>query len=328
MASAALLDTVFRFPLPRVIETCGMGGDIGFCADGIVQKTINASTLSAIVLSALGLPVIKHGSYSNTSAVGSTEAIERFGAYTSMNSMEEVERIWSASGFCYFDAHWCKTIHDLSHLLMIETINHIIGPMSLPVSPQTEVNKMMGVNEKVHPSVVARAYTILHQRNVQRVGGVVVVGGLDEKGHTISPSDVGAFRTHCILDEVSPYATVCSVAYQDSFLGDFILYPEDFGITMNPEVIRVHNESSAIQSANIAALRGENDALADYLAMNAALGLFAERFLGKADAIADNQINRLYLQICYQECREVIASGRAWEKLVLYVNASRGMFSL
>mgnify|MGYP001564315953 FL=1 len=120
MVAASLLDTLFRFDVPKVIETCGMGGDIGFHADNSVQKTINVSTLSAIVLSALGLPVIKHGSYSNTSAVGSTDAIERFGARTSMRSLKEIERIWSACGFCYFDAHWCKTIHDLSHLLMVE----------------------------------------------------------------------------------------------------------------------------------------------------------------------------------------------------------------
>lgn len=328
MVSAALMDTVFRFSIPRVVETCGMGGDIGFRVDGTIQKTINVSTLSAIVLSAVGLPVIKHGSYSNTSAVGSTEAIERFGAHTSMDSAKEVERIWSACGFCYFDAHWCKTIHDLSHLLMVETINHIIGPMSLSVNPQTEVNKVMGVNEKVHPSVVARAYTILHQRKVQRVGGVIVVGGLDDRGYMINPSDVDAFRAHCIIDEVSPYATVCSVAYQGSFLGDFILYPEDFGVSIDPETIKVSNTADAIQQANITALRGENDALVDYLAMNAALGLFAERFVAGGDAVIDNQLNRAHLQTCYQECREAITSGRAWEKLVLYVSASGGTLSL
>lgn len=328
MVSASLLDVLFRFEPASITETCGMGGDIGFHADTKVEKTINVSTLSAIVLSALGLPVIKHGSYSNTSAMGSTDAIERFGARTSIRSLQEVERIWSACGFCYFDAHCCKTIHDLSHLLMMETINHIIGPMSLPVSPQTEVNKMMGVNEKVHPSTVAHAYATLHQRSVQRIGGIIVLGGLDAKGCGIDPSDADAFRAHCILDEISPYATVCSSAYQGSFRGNFILYSEDFGVTVDPAAIQVPNGADTIQKANIAALHGEHRALADYLAMNAALALFAKRYLARTDAFEGQRFNRVYLQACYRECREAIASGRAWDKLALYVQATGGTLSL
>lgn len=119
------MDTVIQIDRPHVIETCGMGGDVGFVHNGTTKKTINVSTLSAIVLAALKYPVAKHGSYANTSAVGSTEAIELLGANTSLTSIDEVERVWEQSGFCFLDAHWCKTIHDLSHLLMMETINHV-----------------------------------------------------------------------------------------------------------------------------------------------------------------------------------------------------------
>jgi hypothetical protein len=69
IAAACSLDTVIRLDLPEVIETSGMGGDRGFYVNGQRQKTINVSTLSAFVLRAVGLPVAKHGSYSNTSAV-------------------------------------------------------------------------------------------------------------------------------------------------------------------------------------------------------------------------------------------------------------------
>ncbi len=328
MAAATLADTVLRLDIPRVVETCGMGGDTGFRVGNTTMKTINVSTLSAIVLSSLGLPVMKHGSYANTSAVGSTDVVERFGAHTSMYSVAEAHGIRDASNFCYLDAHLCRTIHDLSHLLMMETINHIVGPMSAPVKAQTEINKVIGVNQKVHPSSVVQAYIILHERGVQNVGGVIALGGLREEGYGINPTDAEAFREYCILDEISPYVTVCSVAYQKHFLGNFLLYPEDFGIRVDPKAIKVANESDAIQKANITALRGENDVLADYLAMNAALGLFAERFVAKTDAVVNNQLNRLYLQACYRECRDAIASGRAWEKLVLYVNASGGTLSL
>ncbi|MFA5030039.1 MAG: hypothetical protein WC495_00410 [Patescibacteria group bacterium] len=144
IAAASMMDTVIQLKREHVIETCGMGGDLGFVHNGIVKKTINVSTLSALVLAALGYPVAKHGSYGNTSAVGSTEAIELLGAKTSFTSLSEVETAWQNSGFIFLDAHWCKTIHDLSHLLMMETINHVAGPMSPPFSEFLNANRKFG----------------------------------------------------------------------------------------------------------------------------------------------------------------------------------------
>lgn len=324
--AATLLDTMFRLDIPKVIETCGMGGDEGFYVGGSRKKTINASTLSALVLSALGLPTIKHGSYKNTSAVGSTDAIEHLGARISMSSVSEIMEILRSSNFCYIDAHLCKTVHDLSHLLEIETINHVIGPMSLPVSRETEVNKLMGVNKHVHPEVIAEAYTILHRSGIQRVGGVIVVGGLgkDMPEADSDPSDPVIFKKYCVLDEVSPYRSVISMAYQDTFLGSFFIRPEDFGVSINPEAVLVANEPGIIHQANIAALRDTDSALADYLGINAALGLFAERHLSNGDAIKEGRLNFLLLRECYRECRAIIRSGQAMKRLVQYIETSGG----
>lgn len=326
MAAAGILDTLFHLDTLEITETCGMGGDLGFQKNGEIKKTINASTLSAIVISAVGVPAIKHGSYKNTSAIGSTEAIERFGACTTMRSQEEMWRIWKACRFCYFDAHLSKTIHDLSHLLMMETVNHIIGPMSLPVHAKTAVNKMIGVNEKIHPSVVAKAYTILHKRGIQRMGGVAVIGGLGEYCQNMDLSSAEAFRTHCILDEVSPFSSVVSLAHEDTFIGNFLLSPEDFGISVDPETIQLTNTEENIQEANSAALRDENPALADYLAMNAALGLFVRKFFPRHASPDGKRLDSSLLRSCYKDCRNAIASGRAWYKLIQYVHASGGTF--
>jgi len=327
LAAASMMDTIFQIDFSEVIETCGMGGDKGFSHNGFGKKTINASTLSAIVLNALGEPVIKHGSYANTSAVGSTEAIELFGARTDMGSMEDVERIWERSGFCFLDAHWCKTIHDLSHLLMMETINHVVGPMSPPITPYTRIHRLMGVNEKVHPSVIARAYAILHQRGIQSVGGVAVVGGLDRYISEVNVDDVEIFREHCVLDELSPIASVVSIAHEGNYRGSFLVTPHCFGIGIDPEQVLVKNKSEAIQTANARALKGEDKNLSAYLAMNAAMGLFAKRHAGCDTAFLERRINPEYLQLCYQECHEAIMSGRAWQALVAYVEASGGKMS-
>ena len=322
MTAATLADTIFRFDTPRVIETCGMGGDLGFRTGDAVMKTVNASTLSAIVLASLGLPAIKHGSYANTSAVGSTDVVERFGARTSLCSTADARRIRSESGFCYFDAHGCRTIHDLSHLLKMETVNHIVGPMSAPCAPNTQINKVMGVNQKVHPESVARAYAMLHKRGILNVGGVVVLGGLDEEGATADSFKEDAFREHCILDEISPYATIFSITFGGDFIESVLVRPEDFGVSIDPDSITVPNVSDAIQKANVAALRGDNPAMAQYLAVNAACGLFAYSYAGDRHACNADEVNKVYLRECYRQCHTAIVSGRAWRQLEHYVTAT------
>ena len=328
MVTSAMMDTVIALEMPRIVETCGMGGDKGFQHNGISKKGINASTLSAIVLSSLGLPSVKHGSYANTSAVGSTESIEHFGALTSMISEADVWRIFKKSGFCFFDAHWCKTIHDLSHLLMMETINHVIGPMTPPISCDTEINKLMGVNEKIHPATVAEAYAILHQKGKQKVGGVIVVSGLDEPWKDFNPTDFAFVRKHAIVDEVSPYASVISATLKDQYLGTYMLYPEDFGVSIDPRTIEIKNNKDDIQRANIAALYGTNKYLSDYLAMNAALGLYAIEYLQLPYGITGDGLNKAYLKECFGLCRDAIYSGKAKDVLTAYVEASGGKLTL
>ncbi len=325
VAAAAMLDPVVFLDLGPVVETSGMGGDIGFRnGAGESCKTINASTLGAIVLSALGSPAVKHGSYGNTSAVGSTEAIERFGALTTFASEDEVHRVREASNFHFTDAHGVKTIHDLSHLIMMETINHVVGPMTAPLHPERVLTKVMGVNEKVHPEVIARAYALLHEKGIRNVGGVAVIAGLGPEANGIDANDAGAVRPHVILDEVSPYSSVIAFAYQDRFLGSFRLTPEDFGAEFDLERIQIRNTAEELQAANARALQGTDPNLTNYLAMNAAVGLFAERYLPIPNSVTGLGPNREYLRECYERCRKVLLAGEPWNVLRKYVEATGG----
>lgn len=324
MSAAAMMDCLVRFDaFPEVIETCGMGGDKGYGPDGKRKKGINASTLSSLVLAGLEYPVVKHGSYGNTSAVGSTEAMESFGANTSMVSHGEVVDIMHKAGYCFFDAHWCKTIHDLSHLLMAETVNHVIGPMTPPISSDSIIHKVMGVNEKMHPETIVKAYNILHEKGAQSMGGIAVVAGLGPIG-VLDPDDHGSVRKNIIVDELSPFSSVVSFGYGGKFLGTHVLRPIDFGISVDPEKIQVENTQDEIRRANIAALTGKNEALADYLAMNAALGLFVYESVGEPSAFKDGKPSAEHLQRAFKKCRESIAQGSALDALRRYVEVSGG----
>ncbi len=327
MVTAVGLDFVARPSFgDRVFETCGTGGDIGFPPRDAPRKTINASTLSSLVIASLGIPTVKHGSYKNTSAVGSTDAIEGFGARVEQSNVSDIERIFRETGYYFSDAHVFKTVHDLSHLEpRHETINHVLGHMTPPIDKKTRLDKVMGVNEKVHPETIARAFEKISRVGGQNIGNVAVVAGLvtDIDSHQIA--DYAFVKHLTMLDELSPYSSVVAFVRDGTYAGTFLLHPNDFGLTISSDAIALENKLEVIRDANMKALRGHG-VFADYLAMNAGLCLFVAEYASKPDAISEHGPNRGMLRECFARCNRTIAEDRPWKLLRRYVIATGGTF--
>jgi anthranilate phosphoribosyltransferase len=323
MVAASFYDLTARFYFDdEIVEICGMGGDKGFSQNGVAYKTINASTLSSLTLAALGYSTMKHGSYANTSAVGSTEAIELFGAKTDQRSVDEVKRIFTETNFFFSDAHWCKTLHDLSHYLMFETVNHVIGPMTPPISAKSKLYKVMGVNEKVHPSIIAQAYELIHKRGLQQIGNVAIVAGLDGFATEACVYDHQKAKEHVFLDEVSPYTTLISLVKDGLFVGTFIIHPKDFGIAIDSREIQIKNEQETLLTKNKEVVNCQDEENIKFLAMNAAIALFVRTYLNHDNALMNDKLNPTYLTAAYHKCYTVIKSGTVRKKLKNYVEAT------
>lgn len=328
MVAATSVDLAYRFNPPTrsssVLETCGMGGDRGFTRQGRRFKSINVSTLSAAVASTVGVSALKHGSYGNTSAVGSTDAIESLGAKVAHGSLADVLGPWQQSGFAYLDAHASKTVHDLSHLLRMETVNHVIGPMTPPLASDIRVSRIMGVNEKVHPATVVRAYAILHERGFANVGGLAVVAGLERGARAAEcVASATALKDASRIDELSPYESVVAVGFGQSEPKLLTLAPESFGIRLDESAVLLPSDDGALaRRSNLQVLAGSAPDLAAYLAMNAALGVTVARaqdlagLLGGLNALAETTA----------ECLEAIRSGRTGETVRRYVEATGGEY--
>ncbi|MDO8424920.1 MAG: hypothetical protein Q7T01_00145 [bacterium] len=329
MVTAAMQDLVVRMPFSEsVLETCGTGGDLGLPPRDKPRKVINASTLSSLVVASLGIPTMKHGSYANTSAVGSTDAVERFGARIEHRRVADLAAVFERSGFSYTDAHVVKTIHDLSHLApRHETVNHLIGPMTPPVAKEATLHKVMGVNEKVHPEDVALAYQLIHGCGAQRIGNAAIVTGLDADIDAHRVCDRRLVKDHAVLDELSPFASVVAFVRDGAYVGSHLMHLSDFGIGAMNGAIGIENTASLLQRANLDALTGRVPALTDYLAMNAGLALFVARDMADEDAFCEGRGPNLdALRGCVHECRRAIGDGRALDLLKRYVQATGGTF--
>lgn len=326
MAGAGMMDVNLRLGFrPYVLETCGMGGDRGFSVNGEKQKVINLSTLSSIVLSAMGLPVLKHGSYANTSAVGSTDAIEKLGVDIGQMSFRQIKDLFDKTGFYFSDAHISKTLHDLSHnpFMRHETINHIVGPMTPPVDRDTVLNKVIGVNEGIHPQVIARAYEVMDAKGIQRIGNVAVVSGLNAPPDGIDVLSHEELEPYMVLDELSPLSSLVAIVRAGTYEGCFVISPQDFGVSLDASSLSLTNSKSVLMEANIQALSGRAGENTKYLAMNCALGLFLAEYLDRKDAIINGRLNSDYLSEAFERCFGYLMSGQALTQLDKIIEVSQ-----
>jgi anthranilate phosphoribosyltransferase len=295
-----------------------MGGDKGLIGKESGGKVINVSTLSSIVVASLGIHAMKHGSYANTSPAGSTDTIQSLGVNIFQGSIQDFRSVYDNTNFCFTDAHVCKTIHDLSHskFLRYETVNHIIGPMTPPIHRETLLHKIIGVNEAIHPTVVAKAYQILHDKGYQNIGNVFVVSGLrNDFDPDIDFRDHTLLKKYMILDEISPYRTLLAIVRNGQYAGDVLMSPDDFGIKLDADSLIAPSDRVALDKRNADALSGEGAANSDYLALNSALAYFAVRYLGEEDSVVNGALNRSYATLSFSNCQNAIRSHTTAEHL-------------
>ena len=275
--------------VPYAMDNCGMGGDL------IV--TANVSILAALIASASGIAMCKHGSPANADngRHGSSDFISLLGIST-YAMRNEVERCVEAENFGYTEALDVryKRIHLQTHqVAMLPHMNDIIGPITNPLSPQLMTRRVLGVNHLVSPYVVAEAYQILNERGITNLQHGVFVRG---------------FADSCRyegMDEVS----ICEggtqvVELRNGVIRERHLHASDFGLTpaLPQEVSPPRGTSKGDFSLGI--LRGEitGPPLEMVLANAALLFYLAERSQD--------------LRECYAMAQAVHQSGGVYQKMI------------
>jgi len=224
-----------------VFDTCGTGGDM--------SHTFNISTTTAIVVSAAGVPVAKHGNRSVSSQCGSADVLEALGIKIDLPP-EKVEKCLFETGFGFLFAPLfhpaMKYAIGPRREMGIRTIFNVLGPLTNPAGAKRQI---VGVYADALTETLAMVLG-----NLGSVDAMVIHGndGLDE----ISISD----------------ATKVS-RFRDGKVESFSLMPEDFGIERNKiEHIRGGNKQDNVMIVQ-SILNSEKGPKRDIVLMNSAAAL-------------------------------------------------------
>lgn len=168
MRSAALQLPLETDERETLVDTCGTGGDS--------SGTFNISTAAALVATAAGAKVAKHGNRSVTSLCGSADVLEALGIPISQTPEAGVESLRS-NNFLFLHAPEMhpgfKPIMPIRRALGVRTAFNVLGPLANPAGATAQV---MGVYAAHLVPVVAEAMAMLNTRHAMVVHG----NGLDE----------------------------------------------------------------------------------------------------------------------------------------------------
>lgn len=143
------------------VDIVGTGGD--------GKNTFNISTLSALIVAAAGVLVVKHGNYGSTSICGSSNVLEVLG-YKFTNRRDLLAKQLEDASICFLHAPLFHPVMDrmkqVRRDLGMQTIFNLLGPLVNPASPGS---LLLGVGR--HSDIrryqyllqaTERSYTIVH----------------------------------------------------------------------------------------------------------------------------------------------------------------------
>ncbi len=162
----------------EVVDTCGTGGDR--------LRSINVSTIAALVVAATGAKVCKHGGRASSSAVGAADVLESLGVVADLGP-EGVARCIDevGMGFCFAPRFHpaMRFAAPVRKELGIPTVFNYLGPLANPGRAGYQV---IGVS---NPAMADKMLGVLAANGTRRAMIVYGDDGLDELS-TTGPSTV------------------------------------------------------------------------------------------------------------------------------------------
>ena len=271
IAAQILRKKLIKVKVPKnSIDTCGTGGD--------GKQTLNVSTAAAIVLSGLGVYVVKHGNRSITSKCGSADVLEKLGINI-MDNKKNLEKKIKKNHFIFLFApnyHLAmKNVVNVRKNLPFKTIFNLLGPL-------------------INPGLVKRQIIGIFDKNLL----LPYINVLKALGH----NKAWVFHSNEGLDEISIFNKTKVYELNNKKIKSFIINPKSI-IKKKYNFKSIVGKDAGYNSKKIIEiLNGKQNAFSEIVALNAAAGLIVsekERDLKKA----------------YYKVRDYLLSGNAIKKI-------------
>ena len=260
-------------------DNCGTGGDS--------SNSFNISTASAIVASAYGLKVAKHGNRSVSSKCGSADLLFACGLPDTL-SPEQTGKLLEKTGFTFFFApHFhpvMKHVMPVRKALRVRTIFNLLGPLANPIAPEYQV---IGVGSKRYLEPMALA---LQKLGVQRA---LIVHSRDG------------------LDEISPADLTDGVWISGPTVKDIVINPKELGYTASLDALK-GGDAAFNKGLLEEMLAGAKPEIANCVALNAGAALWI-------GGIAEDHATGSRM------AQESIASGQAKSYFSEFLSAAKAL---
>ncbi len=228
-----------------ILEIVGTGGDNA--------HSFNISTTSAIVVSAAGIPVAKHGNRAASSHCGAADVLEALGVDITVSpqtSLESLQRI----GLCFLFAQnyhiAMRYVAPVRRELRVRTIFNILGPL---VNPAGANRELLGVYEEDLVEPLAQVLSNLG------VTDALVAFGQDG------------------LDEISASAATSVCEVRNGRFKSYDIRPEDFGFKRCDKSELTGGTPAQNAVITKAILEGEKGPRRNAVIMNSAAAIYVAR---------------------------------------------------
>jgi len=256
----------------RSVDTCGTGGD--------GAETINISTAAALVASAAGVPVAKHGNRSVSSRCGSADVLEAAGVRLDLGP-QAMARLHDEVGIAFLFAPRLhpamKAVMPVRRALGVRTVFNLLGPLTNPAGVGRQVIGVWGSEVQGLMAAALAELGTLHALVLHSEDG---------------------------LDELSVSAPTRVIEVRDgSVVGDFVVDPAELGIDVNDSAsLKGGDAAENLRRLRLILGGREESAAAEAVALNAGAALVVAGTVGG-------------LREGLERCREVVRSGLALTRL-------------
>ncbi len=225
----------------KLVDTCGTGGDH--------HNTINVSTAAALVASAAGVSIAKHGNHSITSLSGSADVIKELGIDIKLGPAgvkHSIEQVGIGFMLAPIFHPAMKRVAAPRKELGVRTMFNILGPLTNPTCARSQV---IGVFDK--------DLCVLMANVLKKLG----------KEHSLVVYGDG-------MDEISNISETFVAELKNGYVTTYILTPEELGIKRAHanDIVGGTPEENARDIMYI--LEGEKGPKRDIVVINAAAAIY------------------------------------------------------